>query len=148
MAAGLSLERARLDEFARAFDVEVARWLARCGEPDVIETDGELTAAEIALPTAQALRAGGPWGAGFPEPLFDGVFEVQNCRIVGARHLKLVVAAPEGRGGFDAIAFNAIDPGAPGALPAGRVRLVYRLDANQYQGESRLQLVVDHLLPA
>jgi single-stranded-DNA-specific exonuclease len=148
MAAGLSLERARLDDFARAFDAEVARWLARLGKPDVIETDGELTAAEIALPTAQALRAGGPWGAGFPEPLFDGVFEVQNCRIVGERHLKLVVAAPEGRGGFDAIAFNAIDPGAPGPLPAGRVRLVYRLDSNQYRGESRLQLLVDHLLPA
>jgi single-stranded-DNA-specific exonuclease len=148
MAAGLSLERARLDDFARAFDAEVARWLARSGEPDVIETDGELTAAEIALPTAQALRAGGPWGAGFPEPLFDGVFEVQNCRIVGERHLKLVVAAPEGRGGFDAIAFNVIDPGAPGALPTGRVRLVYRLDSNQYRGESRLQLLVDHLQPA
>ena len=148
MAAGLSLEQARLDDFARAFDAEVARWLARSGKPDVVETDGELTAVEIALTTAQALRAGGPWGAGFPEPLFDGVFEVQNCRIVGERHLKLVVAAPEGRGGFDAIAFNVIDPGAPGALPSGKVRLVYRLDANQYQGESRLQLVVDHLLPA
>ncbi len=148
MAAGLSLERARLDDFARAFDAEVARWLARAGPPDVIETDGELAEAEIALPTARALRAGGPWGSGFPEPLFDGVFEVRSCRIVGERHLKLTVAAPEGRGSFDAIAFNAIDPGAPAALPAGRMRLVYRLDANLYQGEARLQLVVDHLLPA
>jgi single-stranded-DNA-specific exonuclease len=148
MAAGLSLAHVRLDDFARAFDAEVARWLARSGAPDVIETDGELTAAEIALPTARALRAGGPWGAGFPEPLFDGVFEVRNCRIVGQRHLKLLVEAPEGRGGFDAIAFNALDPGAPGPLPAGRVRLVYRLDANHFQGEARLQLVVDHLLPA
>ncbi|MCC7461331.1 MAG: single-stranded-DNA-specific exonuclease RecJ [Gammaproteobacteria bacterium] len=148
MAAGLSLERARLDAFARAFDAEVARWLARAGAPDVVETDGELAAEEIALPTAQALRAGGPWGAGFPEPLFDGIFEVRACRILAERHLKLTVMAPEGRGGFDAIAFNAIDPGAPGPLPAGRVRLVYRLDANSFQGEARLQLVVDHLLPA
>jgi single-stranded-DNA-specific exonuclease len=148
MAAGLSLERARLDDFARAFDAEVARWLARAGALDVIETDGELAEAEIALPTARALRAGGPWGAGFPEPLFDGVFEVRSCRIVGERHLKLTVAAPEGRGSFDAIAFNAVDPGAPAALPAGRMRLVYRLEANLYQGEARLQLVVDHLLPA
>ncbi len=148
MAAGLPLERARLDDFARAFDAEVGRWLARTGAPDVIETDGELAEPEIALATAEALRTGGPWGAGFPEPLFDGVFEVRNCRIVGERHLKLTVMAPEGRGGFDAIAFNAVDPGAPGALPEGTVRLVYRLEANPYQGEARLQLVVDHLLPA
>jgi single-stranded-DNA-specific exonuclease len=148
MAAGLSLERARLDEFARAFDAEVARWLQRAGAPDVVETDGELSESEIALATARALRAGGPWGAGFPEPLFDGIFEVRNCRIVGERHLKLTVVAPEGRGGYDAIAFNAVDPGTPGPLPAGRVRLIYRLDANQFQGDARLQLVVDHLLPA
>jgi len=76
------------------------------------------------------------------------VFEIRACRVVGERHLKLTVAAPEGRGGFDAIAFNAVDADAPAALPQGRARLVYRLDANAWQGELRLQLVVDHLLPA
>jgi single-stranded-DNA-specific exonuclease len=148
MAAGLTLERSRLDDFARAFDAEAGRWLARSGPPNVIETDGELSTGEIALATAQALREGGPWGAGFPEPLFDGVFGIQSARVVGERHLKLSIAAPEGRGGFDAIAFNAIDPGAGAALPGGEVRLVYRLDANPFQGRSRLQLMVDHLLPA
>jgi single-stranded-DNA-specific exonuclease len=147
MAAGLSLARGHLDRFARAFDAEVTRCLQGCASPDVIETDGELATQHIAIDTARALREGGPWGAGFPEPLFDGVFDVQNARVVGDRHLKLQVAAPERRGCFDAIAFNQVDPLAPGALPAGPRRLVYRLDANEYRGEQRLQLVVEHVLP-
>ncbi|MFT3905473.1 MAG: single-stranded-DNA-specific exonuclease RecJ [Steroidobacteraceae bacterium] len=146
MAAGLTLQPAHLDRFARAFEREVAAAL-HGATPDVIETDGELTVAELALPTAEALRSGGPWGAAFPEPLFDGVFEVQNARVVGERHLKLAVRAPEGRGSFDAIAFNSIDPTARSALPQGRVRLVYRLGTNEWQGVRRLQLMVEHCLP-
>lgn len=147
MAAGLSLERSRLDDFARAFDREVQRVLEGSVSPDELQTDGELTEAELGLATAEALRAGGPWGAAFPEPLFDGVFEVQGARIVGGRHLKLQVRAPEGRGSFDAIAFNQVDPTTPAPLPQGRIRLVYRLGTNDYQDVRRLQLVVEHLLP-
>jgi single-stranded-DNA-specific exonuclease len=147
MAAGLTLARAHLDEFARAFDAEVARWLARAGSSDGIETDGELTTGEIALPTAELLRAGGPWGAGFPEPLFDGEFEVRAPRVVGEKHLKFQVVAPEGRGSFEAIAFNQVEPGTTFSAPTGRRRLVYRLGTNDYQGVRRLQLVVEHLLP-
>ncbi len=147
MAAGLTLARDHLDAFAAAFDAEVARWLARCGSPDIIETDGELTDAELALSTAEALREGGPWGAGFPEPLFDGEFEIRRSRVIGERHLKLQLQAPEGRGVFDAVAFNQVNPQDAQPLPMGRVRLVYRLDANEYQGERRLQLMIEHLLP-
>ena len=67
MAAGLTLERAKLDEFARAFDEEVARCPSGAIAADAVETDGELAPGEIALATAQALRAGGPWGQAFPE---------------------------------------------------------------------------------
>jgi single-stranded-DNA-specific exonuclease len=165
MAAGLTLELARLDEFARAFDAECARGFALHGSPDVIQTDGELARSEFVLATAQALRAGGPWGPGFPEPLFDGEFHIQSARLVGERHLKLTLAAPEGRGGFDAILFNYAESGAGGGqpdddldalererpsagLPNGAARLVYRLDSNEYLGERRLQLVIEHLLPA
>jgi single-stranded-DNA-specific exonuclease len=147
MAAGLTLAREQLDAFASAFDAEVTRWLGNCGSPDSIETDGELATAEIALTTAEALRAGGPWGAGFPEPLFDGEFELRQPRVVGERHLKFQVLAPEGRGAFDAIAFNYLDPQQPGSLPQGRAQLVYRLGTNDYRGERRLQLVVEHVLP-
>jgi single-stranded-DNA-specific exonuclease len=149
MAAGLSLPRAQLDRFARAFDIEVARAMAASALSDAIETDGELSDADIALPLAEALRAGGPWGAAFPEPMFDGEFELRGApRVLAGRHLKFQVAAREGRGGFEAIAFNSVDPQSPAPQPSGRVRLVYRLGTNDYQGERRLQLVVEHLLPA
>jgi single-stranded-DNA-specific exonuclease len=149
MAAGVTLEAARLDQFARAFDAQCSGALARLGSPDVIETDGELGLEEMALPLAAALRAGGPWGPGFPEPLFDGVFRIQSARLVGERHLKLGLSAPEGRGQFDAIAFNFTDGDCqPVALPSGATRLIYRLDSNDYLGESRLQFVIEHVLPA
>jgi single-stranded-DNA-specific exonuclease len=150
MAAGVTLELARLDRFAAAFDAECARALGARGSPDVIETDGELAPAELALATAEAVRRGGPWGPGFPEPLFDGVFRISSARRVGARHLKLALAAPEGRGEFDAIAFNYFedeDRDTP-PLPHGATRLVYRLESNEYLGERRLQFIIEHLQAA
>jgi len=148
MAAGLTLERERLDEFARAFDAEVARCLPVAGATDAVETDGELSVEEIALATAEALRAGGPWGQAFPEPCFDGLFSIRNSRVIGERHLKMWVE-PAGSGrSFDAIAFNHLTPGSPVVPPAGPLQLVYRLEVNEYQGERRLQLLIDHLLAA
>ena len=149
MAAGVTLELAQLDQFAAAFDAECTRALQAVGSPDVIETDGELAPEELALATAEALRQGGPWGPGFPEPLFDGVFRISSARRVGERHLKLALAAPEGRGEFDAIAFNYFDAdGSEAAMPSGAARLVYRLDSNEYLGERRLQFVIEHLQAA
>jgi single-stranded-DNA-specific exonuclease len=147
MAAGLTLESGALPAFARAFDVECARALGLSGSPDVIETDGALEAGDLALSTAQALRDGGPWGPGFPEPRFDGIFHIESARRVGERHVKLKVATPEGRGQFDAIAFNYLDDEPDTALPSGDARLVYRLESNEYLGERRLQFVIEHLLP-
>jgi single-stranded-DNA-specific exonuclease len=148
MAAGLTLERARLDEFARAFDQEVARWLPAASATDAVETDGELSLADIALTTAEALRAGGPWGQAFPEPSFDGLFSVRSARVIGERHVKMWVEVPRSGRSFDAIAFNHLAGGAPFVPPAGDMQLVYRLEVNEYQGERRLQLLIDHLLPA
>jgi single-stranded-DNA-specific exonuclease len=146
MAAGLTLARDRLDEFACAFDAEVARWTAGAPPADAVETDGELAPGEIALATAQALREGGPWGQAFPEPTFDGLFSIRNARLIGERHVKMWVEIPHSGRSYDAVAFNHLEEGA--ALPAGLAQLVYRLDVNDYQGERRLQLLVDHLLPA
>ncbi|HUJ53278.1 MAG TPA: single-stranded-DNA-specific exonuclease RecJ [Steroidobacteraceae bacterium] len=148
MAAGLTLERAKLDEFARAFDEEVARWAGGAADADAVETDGELAVSEIALDTAQALRAGGPWGQAFPEPSFDGLFSVRDARVIGERHLKMWVEVPRSGRSFDAIAFNHLEEGVVFAPPEGLAQLVYRLEVNEYQGERRLQLLVDHLLPA
>ena len=147
MAAGLTLERSKLDRFALAFDQEVARWAERGAAADAVETDGELAVQEIALETAHALRAGGPWGQAFPEPCFDGVFSIRNTRVVGERHLKMWVEVPRTGRSFDAIAFNHIEEPEKFVPPEGAVQLVYRLDVNEYQGERRLQLLVDHVLP-
>jgi single-stranded-DNA-specific exonuclease len=148
MAAGLTLELAKLERFARAFDEEVARCMGAGERADCIETDGELAVAEIALETANALRAGGPWGQAFPEPSFDGVFVIRSARLVGERHLKMWVEVPMSGRAFDAIAFNYADQAGEATLPQGPAQIVYRLDVNEYQGERRLQLLVDHLLPA
>lgn len=147
MAAGLSLEEQHLDAFARAFDEEVARWHDPSIPSNRVETDGELTSDEIALDTAQALRDGGPWGQAFPEPCFDGVFAIKSARVVGDKHLKLWVTTHDQSRNFDAIAFNFKGSDESPPLPAGDVRLVYRLDINEYKGERRLQLLVDHVLP-
>lgn len=146
MAAGLSLDEDKLDAFASAFDAEVARWRDPAIPANRVETDGELSNDEIALETAQALRDGGPWGQAFPEPCFDGRFAVKNARVVGEKHLKMWVQTHDAARSFDAIAFNFKGADESPPLPAGDVRLVYRLDINEYKGERRLQLLVDHVL--
>jgi single-stranded-DNA-specific exonuclease len=147
MAAGLTLDENMLDAFARAFDDEVARWRDPSVPSNRVETDGELASDEIALETAHAVREGGPWGQAFPEPCFDGVFAVKNARVVGDKHLKMWVTSGDGARNFDAIAFNFKGADETPSLPEGDVRLVYRLDINEYKGERRLQLLVDHVLP-
>ena len=146
MAAGLSLDERHLDAFAAAFDAEVASLHDPAIPSNRVETDGELASDEIALETAQALRDGGPWGQAFPEPCFDGLFAIKSARLVGDKHLKMWVTTADRSRAFDAIAFNfrGVDDHAP--LPDGDVRLVYRLDINEYKGERRLQLLVDHVL--
>ncbi len=146
MAAGLSLDERHLDAFAAAFDAEVASLRDPAIPSNRVETDGELASDEIALETAQALRDGGPWGQAFPEPCFDGLFAIKSARVVGDKHLKMWVTTADRSRAFDAIAFNfrGVDDDAP--LPDGDVRLVYRLDINEYKGERRLQLLVDHVL--
>src|SRR5690606_12896619 len=83
MAAGLTLDPAHLDAFARAFDAEVARWLGAGADVDRLDTDGDLAPDDICLATAEALRAGGPWGAAFPEPVFDVQFTIEREVAVG-----------------------------------------------------------------
>ncbi|MEH6471861.1 MAG: single-stranded-DNA-specific exonuclease RecJ [Halopseudomonas sp.] len=147
MAAGMSLDRARFEQFQQAFDDEVRRRLQPEQLLARIETDGPLTVAEMSLETAQQLRQGGPWGQMFPEPSFEGVFELVQQRIVGERHLKLVLAEPGNSAGFcvDAIAFNVDLDTWPCEAP--QARLAYKLDINEFRGRVSLQLMVDYLEP-
>ncbi|HKQ29705.1 MAG TPA: single-stranded-DNA-specific exonuclease RecJ, partial [Burkholderiales bacterium] len=142
MAAGLTLEREHYQDFTAAFDEEVSRWLSDDDLCGTILSDGELGTDDFTLDLAQALRDGGPWGSGFPEPIFDGAFEVVERRIVGEKHLKLVLRSPQGGRTIEAIAFRAA--GVPAANEP-RIRAAYRLDVNEYQGRRSVQLVVEHL---
>jgi single-stranded-DNA-specific exonuclease len=146
MAAGLSLDAADLQAFSEAFDAEVRRRLPVESLERRVDTDGALCGEDLEVGLAEALRAAGPWGQDFPEPLFDGEFEVRAVRIVGADHLKLSLAHPESGVPVDAIAFNRA--AAAAQLEGGRVRVVYRLEPNTFRGITRAQLVVEHLEPA
>ena len=140
MAAGLSLPEAGLEAFTRAFDEACRGQLDDAALEKVLETDGELGEGELALDTARALELAGPWGQGFPEPLFDGRFEVAQVRAVGERHARYRLRAPGGRM-IDAIHFN----GAETMPESGSIRLAYRLGVNRYQGLERPELRVEWL---
>ncbi len=143
MAAGLSLPRAHLDSFQQAFAEEVARHLSEDDLHGVLQSDGELSAAELDMPLAEMLRNAGPWGQGFPEPLFDGQFEVLEQRVVGEKHLKMRVRPLTGERAIDAIAFNQVQHSD---LAGGtQVRLAYRLDVNEFRGIRAPQLMVEHV---
>jgi len=150
MAAGMSLAEEALDRFRTAFAEEIAARADVDSLRGVIHSDGELIGTELCVDTARVLRGAGPWGQGFPEPVFDGEFGVLDARIVGGSHLKLSVreggAAPCGPP-IDAIAFGYVGSAAEDPqLRAGmRAQLAYRLEVNEYRGLGRLQLNCQHL---
>ena len=146
MAAGLSLPATNFGAFAAAFDAEVRRQLSDEDLTGRLLSDGQLSAEEFHLELARALRHAGPWGQHFPEPLFHGVFEVVQQRLVGERHLKLVVKTECGSRSLDAIAFNIDREQWPN--PTVRwVELAYKLDVNEFRGQESVQLLVSHLAP-
>ncbi|HWJ35539.1 MAG TPA: hypothetical protein VNR70_09730, partial [Steroidobacteraceae bacterium] len=122
----------------------------------VIHSDGELQGAELSVDTARILRGGGPWGQGFPEPVFDGEFKIIDARIVGNKHLKLQLEPPSGSAaaggsrGIDAIAFGYIGGTTEDASvrTGNQVRIAYRLELNDYRGAESVQLNCQHLKPA
>ena len=144
MAAGLSLRRRHLEPFATAFDAEVRQRLPEKGLEQVVYTDGPVSAEDLGLELAELLQRAGPWGAGFPEPVFDGKFRIVTHRIVGERHLRLGLEVPGSTRRIEAIAFDA-EVGWR-AVPQ-YVNLAYRLAVNNYQGVKSAQLIVEHVEP-
>ena len=152
MAAGLSLDEDKLPAFKEAFQRQVSQLLSADDLQAKIATDGELIQQQLSMQTAELLRDSGPWGQLFPEPCFEGEFEVLQQRIVGEKHLKLVLAPVSETGqkqpyaGIDGIWFNAdteVWPSSHHRL----VRCVYRLDINEYRGQQSLQLMIQFLEP-
>jgi len=144
MAAGLSLPREHYPAFAAAFEAEVARHASDVHLQAVIESDGELSPADFQLHLAAELRAAGPWGQHFPEPVFDGCFTVVQQRIVGEKHLKLVLSPRDSELLLDAIAFH-VDGNQWPNPSVERIEAAYRLQVNDYRGEQSVQLVIEQL---
>jgi len=142
MAAGLTLHRRALEPFRDAFAEQVRHELGDASPTRELVSDGELPAESLDLATAELLRTAGPWGKGFPDPLFDGHFRVLDRRLVGDRHLRLRLGTEDGRGAIDGIGFRL---GGHAAGAAERAHLAYRLDVNEYRGIRSAQLVVEHL---
>jgi single-stranded-DNA-specific exonuclease len=140
MAAGLTIQREHFSQFVELFEQEVQLWLDETDLDAVLLSDGELTAEEISLATAEQLRAAGPWGQRFSEPVFDGIFKIAHQKLVGEKHVRLRLAADE-KNLVDAIAFN-IDAEQWQLAVGDFVRLAYRLDVNEYNGVRSVQLVV------
>ena len=146
MAAGLTLQRQHFAFFCELFEQEVKLWLDETDLEAVLVSDGELAADELNLAVAEQLRAAGPWGQRFPEPLFDGVFTLKSQRIVGEKHLKLRLGlSSDNAMQIEAIAFN-VDTSLWPNNAATHVQLAYRLDVNEYNGLRSVQLLVQNII--
>ena len=146
MAAGLSLQRESYQEFSQALVEEVERHVEDVNLQAVIDSDGELTETDFDISLAEELRFAGPWGQHFPEPIFDGLFRVVQQRLVGEKHLKLVLSPVGSAKVIDAIAFN-VDLDIWPNESIDQVALAYRLDVNEFRGNRSLQLMVENIAP-
>nr|WP_245559049.1 single-stranded-DNA-specific exonuclease RecJ [Arenimonas oryziterrae] len=140
MAAGLSLDAHRLEAFRVAFAATTEARMSPDWLHSEILSDGPLTVSESGRDLAEALRLAGPWGQGFPEPLFDGLFEVREWRVLGGRHLKMSLVPDGGRAAISAIHFG----GWREQPPPGRIHVAYQLEPDDFRGRRDVQLLVRH----
>ncbi|HHX8678467.1 single-stranded-DNA-specific exonuclease RecJ [Vibrio alginolyticus] len=148
MAAGLTIKEQDFERFSRLFDEVVKKELDEAALKGVIMSDGELKPEEFSMHVAEQLRSGGPFGQAFPEPIFDGEFKVLHQKLVGEKHLKLMLE-PLYKGHptnvmIDGIAFNVDLRRWPDAS-VKTVGLAYKLDVNEFRGNQSLQLMIDHI---
>ncbi len=144
MAAGATIRPGGLSEFRSAFESLVAGYRDRPAQQETV-TDGELPPSHLTLAFARELERCGPWGEGFPEPLFDGQFEVLSVQSIQNRHLRFVLRNQDGQR-IQAIRLRALV--REKALQAGiSVRAVYAVEVNRYLGTERLQVRLEGLEP-
>ncbi|VGM96430.1 Single-stranded-DNA-specific exonuclease recJ [uncultured Avibacterium sp.] len=146
MAAGLSIQEEKFSDFQHLFNEVVEECLDEKDLQGIVWTDGELASQFMNLDTAELLKQSGPWGQAFPEPTFDGEFKLLQQRLVGEKHLKMMVEPQNGGPLLDAIAFN-VDTRYYPDLSLKRVKLAYKLDVNEYRGQRNIQLLVDYIEP-
>lgn len=143
MAAGLTMKKENLARFSELAEQVASEWLSEEQKQRVFWSDGELTTLQLSQDSVNMLQSAGPWGQQFPEPMFDGQFELVDQRIVGERHLKLVVRHPQGEL-LDAIAFN-VDTQQWPAQQASVVELLYKPQLNHFRGRTNVQLLVEQI---
>ena len=143
MAAGLSIDKANLQKFKLALTTVVKEMTSNHSWERVLLSDGQLSDLEFDLSFAEQIKQITPWGQAFPEPLFDGHFEVVDARIVGETHAKLKLRPIEGQQVLDAICFGYLDQHAE--LPKGQIRVAYQLDVNEFRERKSLQLMIKHI---
>lgn len=144
MAAGLSLPRDKLDAFVEAFSDRACELLSDDLKQACVVTDGPLEETDLTLEAATILRHAAPWGQGFPEPLFDGAFEVLDQRVLGERHMKLKLKPHGSDRAIDAICFRYEQNGWEDG--DGLLSIAYRMEVNAWRGRTDLQLVVERVL--
>jgi single-stranded-DNA-specific exonuclease len=141
MAAGLTMDQESFAEFATLAAQNLLKLYPQADFSGAIVTDGPLPQTALNLKFARTLRDAGPWGAGFPEPVWSGDFHMDEQRTVGENHLKLKVRPADGGIAMDAIAFNQAGPAYRGV-----VNLTYRLDVNEFRGVESAQLIVEQIV--
>ncbi|MFD1805447.1 single-stranded-DNA-specific exonuclease RecJ [Pasteurella oralis] len=146
MAAGLTIREECLVEFQTEFNQLMNEWLGEDELQGIIWTDGELSSQQFSLDIAEMLKQAGPWGQAFPEPVFDGEFKILQQRLVGDKHLKMMVEPKQGGPLLDAIAFN-VDTRYYPDLSIKSAKLAYKLDINEFRGNRSVQLLVDYIAP-
>ncbi|EOV8087543.1 single-stranded-DNA-specific exonuclease RecJ [Providencia stuartii] len=146
MAAGLTLEVDKFDAFKHHFELLMGELIQPEQLAGVIWSDGELSRNEFCLETAELIRDSGPWGQSFPEPVFDGEFQLLQQRLVGERHLKLMLEPVNGGPMLDAIMFN-IDVRRWPDNSIKKAKIAFKLDVNEYRGQKNVQLMVEHIWP-
>jgi single-stranded-DNA-specific exonuclease len=145
MAAGLTIPESAYDRFAELFGEQIRQHVEKNGLNSDIYSDGELSRDDINMELAELIRMAGPWGQGFPEPVFEGFFDIVDKRIVGENHLKLKIKTRGDHRHIDAIAFNMTHRSWP--KETSSINAIYKLDINEYMGRRTAQLIVEYLEP-
>ena len=146
MAAGLTIKESQYSNFSNIFNKYANQYISSDRLEDAYLTDGELSDEDFTVPLAQAIQDAGPWGQSFPEPTFAGQFKILDKRVVGENHLKLKLQSRDNSATLDAIAFNMTDTNWPPETQ--QIVSAYRLGINDFQGNSQVQLFLEHIEPS
>ena len=142
MAAGLSIAVNNFETFQQLFNQYAGQWIAEEDLQGTLLSDGELNLPELTLDFAELIRESGPWGQNFAEPVFDDSFLIIQQRIVGEKHLKVVLQ--KNNKVFDGIAFN-VDVSQWPNQKANQVHVAYKLDVNEFRGKQSVQFLIEDI---